>query len=180
MFYGLIIGKMEKQWQKDLWCLILEKWRYLPVDNKLFDRLIRISERALRHPELVATLSYVDGKQILKKLKIRIASLTQEVVNARKANDCTFAENAEGKLRDLLWLLMALLRLRKSEDERIKNLLHPGNMREFSSQLQILLKEEIDFQIVTNKEKKSLVSELINYFDGINPATVLRVIDEDD
>ena len=42
------------------------------------------------------------------------------------------------------------------------------------------LKEEIDFQIVTNKEKKSLVSELINYFDGINPDTVLRVIDEDD
>lgn len=179
LFYGLSIGKMEKNWQKDLWWLILKKWHVCP-DNKTMDGLIRVSERALRHPELISTVSYKDGKQILNTLKKRIASLTQDVVNARKANDYTFAENAEGKLRDLLWLLLTLLRLRKSDDERIKNLLYPGNMREFSSQLQILLKEGIDFQIVTNRDKKSLVSELINYFDGINPDTVLRVIDEDD
>lgn len=179
LFYGLSIGKMEKKWQKDLWRFILKKW-HACQDNKTTDGLIRVSERALRHPELISTMSYEDGKHILNTLKKRIASLTQEVVNARKAKDYDFAENTEIKLRDLLWLLMALLRLRKSEDEGIKNLLYPGNMREFSSQLQILLKEEIDFQIVTNKEKKSLVSELINYFDGINPDTVLRVIDEDD
>ena len=87
-------------------------------------------------------------------------------------------ETGLGNCRNLLQLLLCLLRLRKSEDKEVKMLLHPSSTLtgKFRTILNDLVKIDCSNELIVKIHNKaeSLPQESYRYLEGINPDELIE------
>lgn len=138
---GYSIGDSSQPWQKNAWDTLLSHWTERGIVEASSIRIMNIA--LFRCPKLMDRFTFEQADRYIDKIvsrlerdihKLNMAALV-EYSNAPKFNDSKnkreyIALWKDGqKITALLELTLLILRLRSSEDEKIKNLLHPTSSR---------------------------------------------------
>lgn len=202
---GYAIGDLRQSWQKELWDLILGRWK---TESSAFLRRVtgiaisRYDEPLYSIPLDIALIIVRDiSKQLeisFNNLKTSVERLKQQKVYAPaddadirdgSANDGTMVsmDNRQDKYkqdcRNQLQFLLSMLRLRKSTDEVTRNILHPSSAitRKLQNDIQELMALNLhDLTVRVQGEEKNLLDELYGFLTGANQDEFMELEVSDD
>lgn len=177
--YGNALGDLEYQWQKELWQKIKDecKHKVTPFIRMGFGIAVGRSDVPLKNIEKKTAVA------VLNSLLGALKSTVQQLRDHTQQN----GENYEQRLqecRNSLQLLLSLLRLRKSEDEELRMLLHPSS--ELTNKFRVVIDDlnmldlSEKLSILVNGSRKSLPREIFQYLEGTNPDELIEIQDEDE
>lgn len=190
---GYAIGDLGKPWQKELWGLMLRRWK---TERSTFLR--RVTGIAIsRYDEPLYSIPLDIARIILKDISRQLEFSFDNLKNTAEqieqqeehgtddaADDAGDPANDEAMelakrqnkykkdCRNQLQFLLSMLRLRKSEDEAVRNILHPSAdmTKDLQGSIQSLMELNLpDLTVRVQGEEKKLLDEIYGFLTGARP-----------
>ena len=189
---GYAIGDLQQIWQRQLWELILKKWRY-GNDTSFISPVTGIA--ISRYDEVLQAIPPETGKIILDDISTRLKVCCEQIKRNMKSLSAS-GENDVKQLvgerntdqnkqlcRNQLQFLLSMLRLRKSTDEVTRNILHPSSAitRKLQNDIQELMALNLhDLTVRVQGEEKNLLDEVYGFLTGANQDEFMELEVSDD
>ena len=189
---GYAIGDLQQIWQRQLWELILERWRR-SKDTRFISPVTGIA--ISRYDEVLQSLPPETATIILNDISEQLRSCCEQIKwnmkqrPASEENDEAQKEweksvdSSKQKCRNQLQFLLSMLRLRKSEDEATRNLLHPSARitQKLQNDVQDLTALNLhDLTVRVQGEEKNLLDEVYGFLTGVNQDELMELETADD
>lgn len=189
---GYAIGDLQKIWQRQLWELILEKWQ--TDRNTSFISLVT-GIAISRYEEVLQTIPPETAKIILNDISARLRKCSEQIKSSIKQLPVSERESEvrlerakiedsnKQQCRNQLQFLLSMLRLRKSEDEVTKNILHPSAAitRQLQNDIQGLMSLNLhDLTVRVQGEEKKLLDEVYGFLTGAKQDEFMELETADD
>ena len=189
---GYAIGDLQQIWQRQLWELVLGKWRY-GNDTSFISPVTGIA--ISRYDEVLQAIPPETAKIILDDISARLKVCCEQIKRNMKPHPLS-GENDEAQMiakkntdqnkhlcRNQLQFLLSMLRLRKSEDETVKNILHPSASitRKLQNDIQDLMLLNLhDLTVRVQGEEKNLLDEVYGFLTGAQQDEFMELDVSDD
>lgn len=189
---GYAIGDLQQIWQRQLWELVLGKWRY-GNDTSFISPVTGIA--ISRYDEVLQAIPPKTAKIILDDISARLKVCCEQIKRNMKPHPLS-GENDEAQMiakkntdqnkhlcRNQLQFLLSMLRLRKSEDETVKNILHPSASitRKLQNDIQDLMLLNLhDLTVRVQGEEKNLLDEVYGFLTGAQQDEFMELDVSDD
>ena len=190
---GYAIGDLGQPWQKELWGVILRRWKtessaflrsvtgiaISRYDEPLYSIPLDIARIILKDISRQLGFSFDNLKNTAEQIEQQEEHGTDDAADdaGDPANDETM-ELAERQnkykkdCRNQLQFLLSMLRLRKSEDEAVRNILHPSAdmTKDLQGSIQSLMELNLpDLTVRVQGEEKKLLDEIYGFLTGARP-----------